>query len=85
MSDRVPTSTLAAAAGCSASTVQRWVRQGLLPAPVRVNKGSGVQAMYPAAALERVGEIRRLREQGLSLDEIAERFNTPPPKRKKRT
>lgn len=73
MTERVTTEALCTAAGCSAATIQRWVRLGLLPAAVRVNAGDGrgVRGWFPSEALALVQEIRLRRARGLTLEEIA--------------
>ncbi len=57
---------LAATAGVRVDTVRFYQSRGLLPAPVRV----GRIAVYRAEHLERLREIRDLKHQGFTLDQI---------------
>ena len=63
------TGQLAAAAGTTARAVRHYTRCGLLPEPPR--RPNGYRA-YDAAALLRLVRIRRLRDLGLSLPEVAD-------------
>ncbi len=60
---------LAGAAGVRVETVRFYERQGLLPAPPR--KRSGYR-QYPREAVARVRFIRRAKQLGFTLREIAE-------------
>jgi len=62
-------SELAEEAGIPARTVRFYISRGLLPGPV----GAGRGAKYGAAHLERLREILRLQEEGLTLAEIGVR------------
>jgi len=86
MDDRNRTWTLAelaAKAGMTRRTVRYYIARGLLPGPA----GAGRGARYGAGHLERLLEIRRLQDRGLTLDEIAlalaggvARVALPPPR-----
>ncbi len=58
---------LAEAAGLTRRTVRYYIARGLLPGPA----GAGRGARYGPAHLERLLEIRRLQDRGLTLDAIA--------------
>lgn len=60
---------LASAAGVGVETVRFYERQGLVPKPPR--RRSGYRA-YPPETVERVRFIRRAKELGFTLREIAE-------------
>jgi DNA-binding transcriptional MerR regulator len=53
-------SELAEASGVSAGTIKHYLREGLLPEPVRTSRN---MAYYPADFVERVRMIKRLQEQ----------------------
>jgi len=61
-----------AAAGVSYRTIQKWIKRGLLPTPVKVALGypQGVFNRFPAFACEQVRFIAAMRAEGLTLDEI---------------
>src|SRR5688500_315942 len=58
---------LAKATGVTVETVRYYQRRGLLQEP---NRQPGTHRQYPAAALERLGLIKRAQHFGFSLDEI---------------
>lgn len=62
-------SQLAAATGIGVETIRYYERRGLLPEPPR---GPSGYRRYPPIAVERVRFIRRAKELGFSLREIAE-------------
>jgi DNA-binding transcriptional MerR regulator len=79
---QVTTAELMAAAGCSASTLSRWVERKLLPPCSRVGLHTGgMTGYYPPESLERVKEIVRMRGMGYSLAQIKTELDG---KRKKR-
>src|SRR3954451_22827399 len=51
---------LARASGVSAATIKHYLREGLLPEPVRTSRN---MAYYPADFVERVRLIKQLQEQ----------------------
>jgi DNA-binding transcriptional MerR regulator len=59
---------LARLAGVTARTIRHYEQEGLLGTPVRTASGYRV---YPSTALVEVAEIRRLRDVGLSVADIA--------------
>ena len=61
---------LVKASGVPRRTIYFYVQQGLLPAP----EGAGLAAYYTRAHLVRLQIIPILRQQGLRLDEIRQRF-----------
>ena len=64
------------AAGVSFVTLRDWVRRGILPAPVESLRGRGNVAKYPLSAVPRADLARRLRDDGWSLDSIAEHIKS---------
>ncbi|MCC6437588.1 MAG: MerR family transcriptional regulator [Acidimicrobiales bacterium] len=60
----------------NARTVRYWIREGLLDAP---SGGRGVHARYGPSHTERILEIRRLQELGLSLANIGLLLRAPQP------
>lgn len=60
---------LAYACGVGVETIRFYERQGLLPVPPR--SGAGYRH-YPATAVQRLHFIRRAKELGFTLKEIAE-------------
>ena len=60
---------LARAAGVGVDTVRFYEREGLLPQPAR--RASGYR-QYTAATVQRLRFIRRAKELGFSLDEVAQ-------------
>jgi DNA-binding transcriptional MerR regulator len=59
------------------ATFRKYVQLGLLPRSVRVGKKGkhrGSQGLYPATAVRQVLLIRRLMQQGFTIDEIQSRF-----------
>ena len=54
-------------------TIRVWIERGLLSPPVKVSQGypGGVFGRFPAHVLDQARFIVAMREQGLSLDEIA--------------
>lgn len=63
---------VAEAAGVSFVTLRSWVSRGILPAPLESLRGRGNVAKYPLSAVSRADLARRLRDDGWSLDAIAE-------------
>ena len=61
-----------AAAGVSYRTIQKWIKRGLLPTPVKVALGypQGVFNRFPAFACEQVRFVAAMRAEGLTFDEI---------------
>lgn len=70
--DRIEMKQLLRKSGISSVDLHNWVRRGLLPRScARVNgKGPGCEYYYPAWAVERASDIRRLRLQGISGQKI---------------
>lgn len=59
------------------ATFRKYVQLGLLPRSVRVGKKgkhSGSQGLYPATSVRQVQLIRRLMQQGFTIEEIQSRF-----------
>jgi DNA-binding transcriptional MerR regulator len=61
------------AAGLTRRAVRVWIAKGLLTKPTKVSHGypSGVFNRFPAHVLDQVRFAVAMREQGVSLDEIA--------------
>jgi AcrR family transcriptional regulator len=57
--------------GTPRSTIYYYVRDGLLPA---AQKAAASRAVYSDAHVDALGEIRRLKDEGVPLDEIRERI-----------
>lgn len=64
------------AAGVSFVTLRDWIRRGILPAPLETARGRGNLAKYPRSAVARGELARRLRDDGWTLDEIADHMRT---------
>jgi DNA-binding transcriptional MerR regulator len=62
---------LAERAGVSRRTVRYYVQRGLLPAPQGLGRGKH----YGASHLARLIHIRDLQEQGVALEQVAERLS----------
>ncbi len=58
--DLLKMSQLAERSGVSAGTIKHYLREGLLPEPVRTSRN---MAYYPPEFVERIREIKRLQEQ----------------------
>ena len=58
------------------ATFRKYVQLGLLPRSVRVRKGKhrGSQGLYPATAVRQIDHIRRLMQQGFTMQEIQKEF-----------
>jgi DNA-binding transcriptional MerR regulator len=59
------------------ATFRKYVQLGLLPRSVRVGrkgKHRGSQGLYPAGTVRQVQLIRRLMQQGFTIEEIQSRF-----------
>ena len=59
------------------ATFRKYVQLGLLPRSVRVGKKGkhqGSQGLYPATSVRQVQLIRRLMQQGFTIEEIQTRF-----------
>lgn len=69
-------SEVSEAAGVTFVTLRDWVRRGILPAPVESLRGRGNMAKYPPSAVPRADLARRLRDDGWSLDGIAEHIKS---------
>ena len=67
---------VAEAAGVSFVTLRNWVSRGILPAPTESLRGRGNIAKYPPSAVPRADLARRLRDDGWSLDAIAEHIKS---------
>ena len=61
------------AAGMTRRTIRVWIERGVLTKPVTISQGypAGMFNRFPAHVLEQVRFAVTMREQGLSLDEIA--------------
>lgn len=68
------TADVATAAGAHETTVGRWVKQGLLPAPTIVNMGRrrGRSARWALHAPEQAAWIRARLDDGWTFDEVRE-------------
>jgi AcrR family transcriptional regulator len=64
-------SELSSYAGIPASTIRYYVREGLLPEPLRTSKN---MAYYSQAHWDRLAEIRKMQTTGLSLKSIKEKL-----------
>ncbi len=60
------------AAGVSFVTLRDWIKRGILPEPLPTAHGRGNLAKYPRTAVPRAELARRLRDDGWTLDEIAD-------------
>ena len=61
----------------SEATFRKYVQLGLLPRSVRVGrkgKHRGSQGLYPATAVRQIDHIRRLMQQGFTMEEIQKEF-----------
>lgn len=69
---RVTTSELLRESGISSYDLWNWRRRGLLPSWCgrRIDGGQGSEYYYPAWAVSRASDIKRLRKQGFSLQLI---------------
>ena len=67
---------VAEAAGVSFVTLRNWVSRGILPPPIESLRGRGNVAKYPLSAVPRADLARRLRDDGWSLDAIAEHIKS---------
>jgi DNA-binding transcriptional MerR regulator len=67
---------VAEAAGVSFVTLRSWVSRGILPPPIESLRGRGNVAKYPLSAVPRADLARRLRDDGWSLDAIAEHIKS---------
>ena len=63
-------------AGVSFVTLREWIRRGILPEPLETARGRGNLAKYPRSAVARGELARRLRDDGWTLDEIADHMRT---------
>ena len=72
--DRIEKGELLRLSGMSPSELRRWVQNGLLPRPCRRSSPSrgGSRSYYPAWALERAQDIKRLRSEGVCGQELRE-------------
>ena len=69
---------LAAASGVSAATIKHYLREGLLPEPVRTSRN---MAYYPPELVERVRLIKQLQEQRFMPLKVIRRMLTNDPER----
>lgn len=74
-------SELSALAKKPAATIRYYMRQGLLPEPLRTSRN---MAYYTVEHLERLRQIHELQKQGLSLDEIGRMVDQNPGVRQSR-
>ena len=74
--DFVVTAEVLKAAGVSFPTLPDWIKKGIIPPPLSAVRGRGNRAKYPRQAVLQADLARRLREEGWSLDEIAEHMKT---------
>lgn len=57
--------------GVSRSTLDYYIKQGLIPAPARVSQGRrGVRGLYSPAVVELIRQVRRYQAEGRTLAEI---------------
>jgi len=75
MSDARTLAELSEESGIAARTIRFYIARGLLEGPVKAGRG----AVYTAAHLGRLEEIKRLQGQGCVLAEIGRILNGPPP------
>jgi DNA-binding transcriptional MerR regulator len=70
--DRIATGRLLRLSGISPSDLHNWVRRGLLPRPCAryVMRGRGSRVYYPAWALDRAWNIKRLRSHGVPMQYV---------------
>jgi adenylate cyclase len=63
--------------GLSEAALNSYIELGIVPEPLVPPAATGTQSesYFPDAALERIEEVRRLKATGLSMSEIAGRFN----------
>jgi DNA-binding transcriptional MerR regulator len=71
-------SELAEASGVSAGTIKHYLREGLLPEPVRTSRN---MAYYPPEFVERVRLIKQLQEQRFMPLKVIKRMLTDDPER----
>jgi excisionase family DNA binding protein len=75
VSEPVTTDEVAAAAGVHPSTINRWVKQGLLPAPQVFYRGKrGKQSRWEAVAPAQARWVQGELEAGRTFDEIRARL-----------
>lgn len=67
---------VAKAGGVTQVTLRDWVRRGILPPAIESLRGRGNITKYPRSAVQRAELTRRLRDDGWSLDAIAEYIRT---------
>jgi DNA-binding transcriptional MerR regulator len=70
----MPVSELARLTGLSPAAINYYVREGLLPPPV---KTSATRANYDESYVERIARIKDLKSRGLTLKVIREVLNNP--------
>ncbi len=70
--DRIEVRELLRQSGISIADLHHWVARGLLPSYCGryYNGGGGSRCYYPAWAVERARDIKRLRSQGISGQKI---------------
>jgi DNA-binding transcriptional MerR regulator len=70
--DRIEMKELLRKSGINSSTFHNWVNRGLLPRSCASQSfgGRGSEYFYPAWAAERAADIKRLRDQGFSMQLI---------------
>ena len=69
---RIEKGRLLRLSGISPSDLHNWVRRGLLPRPCAsyVMRGGGCRVYYPAGALDRAWNIKRLRSHGVPMQHV---------------
>ena len=72
--DRIEVKELLRLSGMTPSQLHHWVEDGLLPRPSGRywNGGGGSRTSYPAWALERARDIKRLRSHGIYGQQLRE-------------
>jgi DNA-binding transcriptional MerR regulator len=70
--DRIVTADLLRLAGISSYELHNWVNRGLLPRSCAsiAYGGDGLRYWYPAEAVERAKDIKRLRSQGIPMQRV---------------
>ena len=59
--------------GVTIRTIRRWTQMGLIPRPH--GPGTGVNRYYSTLHLERIEDIKRLRDDNRTLEDLADYFN----------
>ena len=67
-----------AAGGVTTHTLRRWCDKGALPEPTRTGVArGGTYNRWPAWAVERARWVRKMLNEGYTLDEVAQRARAP--------